>query len=200
MCAGGWHQRSLSPISSQRATVFLCPLVRNVIPRCHPHVACVCSDTPSGTVSTTETHAAQYCRVTGGALRDFNDVAAAYICEIDLTCPSGWTLYTDSGTEGRDSCLFVSGTAQSSWAAAATACPAKSHLLTIAGSSKTSGLAATAFAMSTTTNKWAGCSQSSTAASRGSGWSWMDGTPSTNLNCNSAGAAGCNLWTAGEPK
>ena len=35
------------------------------------------------------------------------------------------------------------------------------------------------------------------AATRATAWSWMDGTPATNLNC---GSQSCGLWYPGEPK
>jgi hypothetical protein len=153
----------------------------------------------------TEIHKADYCGLAGtnNGVYDTNGTAVQkFVCEKEFSltrCPPGFSFYQDRGnTEGQQSCLFVTAAA-ASYTAVAALCPPGTHLLTIGSSSKSSGLQA--FAGSITTAAFIGCSQASTATSRGSGWSWVDGTPSTNLNCGSgSGAEGCGVWNAGEPK
>lgn len=126
-----------------------------------------------------------------------------YICEMEVSskCSLGWVYYQDvTGQEGGDSCLQISTYTVTSWALASTSCPSGSHLLTIAATVNTSAL----LAFSTSLYKYGifyiGCSQSSTATTRGSGWSWVDSTSSNNLNCNSNGGVGCDLWGSLQPE
>jgi len=45
------------------------------------------------------------------------------------------------------------------------------------------------------------CSQSGSASQRAAGWSWVDGTDASNVNCGSgAGGDGCGAWNVSEPK
>jgi hypothetical protein len=111
-------------------------------------------------------------------------------------CAAGWSYYSDSdGSEGQASCLKISDVGSSNWIALMTACPRTSHLLTMAGMFKNSGLHAFLRAVSGD-NFWVGASQSSAASSINRGWAWIDGTSSANLNCGAAGDQGCGLWAA----
>ena len=115
-------------------------------------------------------------------------------------CKPGWSYYDDSGgTEGKASCLQVTGTTSASWTAALTACPLNSHLLTISGTS-TAGLLTFSTTLSTA-NFWVGASQISTATSRNRGWAWYDGTSAAaNLNCGTVDTLGCGLWHSVTPE
>lgn len=127
--------------------------------------------------------------------------AFKYVCEreTDDLCPLGWAFYKDTGGyEGTDSCVYVGNSTISSWLTAVSSCPPGSHLLTVKHTSPNVGLWPFALSLHADVNKFIGCSQSSSATGRGSGWSWIDGTAATNLNCGS-GADGCNLWKSGEP-
>ena len=56
----------------------------------------------------TELHGADYCvSATTGTLSDTTNTASAYVCEIDLFCSNGWSLYTDDGSEGKNSCVAL---------------------------------------------------------------------------------------------
>ena len=141
--------------------------------------------------------------ISGGTLstniQDIGNSATAYMCEIDLACKNGWTRYTDDGSEGKDSCLKV-GSSTNSYATAAGACPALSHLFTFASSSRTGGIMQAALSL-ISTQKWYGCSQDAASTQRAAGWSWIDGTSAANLLCgNPNGASGCGAWGTGEPK
>ena len=116
-------------------------------------------------------------------------------------CAAGWSYYSDiDGSEGTASCLKVTGTDTFHWTIAMDACPMNSHLLTMAGTSKNSGLHAYSRTVSGD-NFWIGASQSSTATSVNREWAWIDGTPSGNsLNCGAPGGQGCGLWSSNEPK
>ena len=45
---------------------------------------------------------------------------------------------------------------------------------------------------------WAGCSQAPDSTAKGQNWTWVDGTPASNLNCG-PGNNGCGLWGFGYP-
>ena len=83
-----------------------------------------------------------------GASRDFDDCAnyggvLPAVCETEVSplCPYGWAYYADAdGSEGTDSCLYISPSTVTSWSAANSSCPAGSHLLTVKSASSTSGL------------------------------------------------------------
>jgi hypothetical protein len=110
-------------------------------------------------------------------------------------CAAGWSYYSDSdGSEGQASCLKVTGTVELTWMTAMSSCPMNSHLLTVGGASRNTGL----FAFSRTVTGedfWIGASQSEVATSVNRGWVWIDGTPaSANLNCGAPGDQGCGLW------
>ncbi len=115
-------------------------------------------------------------------------------------CKPGWSYYDDSGgTEGKASCLQVTGTTSASWTAALTACPLNSHLLTISSTS-TAGLLTFSTTLSTA-NYWVGASQISTATNRNRGWAWYDGTSAAaNLNCGAVDTLGCGLWYSTAPE
>lgn len=156
----------------------------------------------SDNFSSGEAHVEDYCRLklgNGVDDRDESDGVATVqlICEIDLTCWNGWSYYTDtSGTEGRDSCYRGIAATPPTWTVAQSICPIRSHLLTSASTSESTGLIAHHL---TSIYSWhlVGCSQSPTATLKTTGWSWVDGTPSTNLNC---GSSGCGVWQNIEPK
>ena len=102
-------------------------------------------------------------------------------------CPdTSWFYYTDVDfTEGHDSCYKISGTSDS-WTMARNACPYGGHLITFAGTSKSSGLFYSVYSNLGSTISanaaWVGCSQDAGATSTTSGWSWVDGTSNANLN------------------
>lgn len=155
-----------------------------------------------------ESHSADYCLGGTGVTRRISDVAidnggtsALAACERELStqrCPIGWLYYKDDGSEGQDSCLFVSSSSASSWAAASASCVPGSHLLTVRSSAASaSGLLPFAASLLVDTAMYLGCSQSSTATQPWAGWSWVDGTSANNLNC--AGVS-CGVWASGSPK
>jgi hypothetical protein len=162
---------------------------------------CLCSDAGSPTEQNKE----DYCGAAGSMLGvyDTNNTATQrYVCEREVStavCPPGFMFYQDTGTEGQNSCLFVTNAA-ASWSDAAALCPTGTHLLTWKSTSQTSGL--NAFAASSISEvAYVGCSQSGTATQRAAGWSWVDGTAATNLNCGTGnGGDGCESWSTGEPK
>ena len=156
-----------------------------------------------------ETHIADFARRTGGVLADRH---AAYgpirfMCEYEVSyaCPAGWIFYKDDGTEGYDSCVYVSPAAAASWNAANSSCSALgsgAHLLTINSALGASSLLTFATTLSNGAGNflYAGCFQLSDASERGRDWYWVDNTDNTNLNCGTgAGAEGCNLWGSMEP-
>lgn len=149
-----------------------------------------------------EQHLENYCVGSSppdGRLNDGSTVTGTPMCERDVSeaqCPPGWLYYTDyDGSEGQDSCvrLFAGVTG---WATASTSCPLGSHLLTSSTGSAQAGIIRYTSSIRRT-NLYVGCSQASDATDIISGWSWVDGTASSNLNC---GASGCGIWGEGEPK
>ena len=79
---------------------------------------------------------------------DFNDCyntcgTKLTVCETEVSplCPYGWAYYADAdGSEGTDSCVYISPSTVTSWSAANSSCPAGSHLLTVKSAISTSGL------------------------------------------------------------
>jgi hypothetical protein len=124
------------------------------------------------------------------------------MCETEVSplCPGGWAFYSDAdGSEGAQSCVWVSTAVADSWIAASTSCPSGGHLLTVKSSVPYSGLLP--FAMSLVPEEnfvYIGCSQSSAATQTGGDWIWVDGTDASNLACGDG--AGCGIWNANEPK
>ena len=47
---------------------------------------------------------------------------------------------------------------------------------------------------------WLGCSQLSGSTHMNRGWSWIDGTPASNMNCGAPDASGCGIWSIDYPK
>ena len=129
--------------------------------------------------------------------------SATAVCERELQvtmCPPGWAYYRDiANTEGgRDSCLKVSAhVTWDGWNGALHGCPAGSHLLTVTSSERTIGLMGFAASIAPFP-VYIGCSQSPSAFYVQREWSWVDGTPATNLNCGDT--PGCGIWKSGEPK
>lgn len=159
----------------------------------------VCSDFPGPS----EAHLEDFC-VIGSDLNDNpGDSAQPIMCEIESSaqCPRGWAYYRDAtGTEGADSCVLVSPYPVASWSQADTACTSMgsgAHLLTVSGSSRSTGLWAFASSVTAGGGVYIGCSQSSEASTPGSGWSWVDSTSPSNLNC---GSTGCDLWSNDRPR
>ena len=120
-------------------------------------------------------------------------------------CPSpAWSFYSDDGTEGHDSCLLFVPTAVPHPVANST-CPINSHLATMASESNLYGLLSFAnLVPSATANQYfIGCHQAKRASLPARGWSWFDGTDSSNLNCGdgvlSPGVSQCGVWLPGEP-
>jgi hypothetical protein len=123
-----------------------------------------------------------------------------FVCEYELTCWNGWTQYTDGGVEGSDSCFSVSASTAASWSAAASSCRPNSHLITSRSTSSSSGVLSSAKSSVSSlagNNAYYGCSQASNATTVLSGWSWIDGTSSTNINC---AVAGCAIWATAQPE
>ena len=116
-------------------------------------------------------------------------------------CASGWTLFSNDGVEGHDSCIRLFSVPLVYADAQANCVSLGGHLLTVRGSSKDTGLLASAASLSTSATFMIGCSQASSASQRGAGWTWIDATDGANINCGSfAGAESCNVWASGEPK
>lgn len=105
-------------------------------------------------------------------------------CSAAYACPSGWTLFTDDGVEGHDSCIQVFNTTGLAYADANAVCASNGgHLLTFANPSQASGLPVASIALSPSTTFRVSCSQSASASLVGAGWSWIDGTDGGNVNC-----------------
>lgn len=121
-------------------------------------------------------------------------------------CSDGWTLYEDlMGTEGSPSCIqyFPSGLP---WNAALTACSSlpnsiDPHLLTVAYSGKPTptglDLLSVCARLSGGAPAWLGAYHSWSLNNLGQGWSWIDGTSSTNLNCGN-GRDACDDWSCSQ--
>ncbi len=65
------------------------------------------------------------------------------VCETEVSprCPYGWAYYADAGgSEGYDSCVYISPSTASSWSVANSSCPVGSHLLTVKSAASSSGL------------------------------------------------------------
>jgi hypothetical protein len=125
------------------------------------------------------------------------------LCEQEVKtsiCDHQWMYYKDDGSEGRDSCIWMSNFLTTVNEATYYYCPANSHLLTIKGSSKTSGLMALATASGQRQNFYIGCLRDAGVSGANRGWSWVDNTPADNLNCGNVGDQGCGLWTPGNPR
>ncbi len=124
------------------------------------------------------------------------------MCETEVSplCPSGWAFYSDAdGSEGAQSCVWVSTATAETWTAASTSCPSGGHLLTVKSSVAAGGLLAFATSLvQDDTYLYIGCSQSSTAMQRGSEWTWVDGIKASNLACGDG--TGCGLWASSEPE
>ena len=124
-----------------------------------------------------------------------------------------WVYYADDGTEGHDSCFFFSPYAWevAVWEDARTlSCEveaAGAHLLTLSTTSKESAvmnLIAMNVAWPGSNGVfYVGCSQQAPEnTGTTEGWSWVDSSPASTLNCGLPGNAnmkGCNLWGSGEP-
>ncbi len=132
-----------------------------------------------------------------------NNFASLCEAEVSPSCPFGWTVYVDDGSEGADSCVMISTGTVSTWAAANASCPAGSHLLTVRSASTAAGLLpfATSLYRGAGQLVYVGCFQDAAALSRASGWAWIDGTDASNLNCGTgSGGDGCGLWNASQPR
>jgi hypothetical protein len=105
-------------------------------------------------------------------------------------------LLTDDGSEGQDSCVWLSSDMMSFASSSVDPCPAGSHLLTIKGSTPITGLLEFTSVMAGSVEFWVGGFQSHTAAYRNRDWTWVDGTSASNLNCGSPNALACALWSA----
>lgn len=184
-----WHMFSERPV----LTVFLSP---------HSYTPPLPRSDASHSV---EGHYADACAMVTSTY-SVTDVAASaakqYVCEIDLPCTNGWSLYTDDGSEGADSCVH-SGTYFSSgvWSDGRALCPKGAHSPTFGGPLGSEGLPLFTAQLYSALYVYMGCLQDATATQRARGWSWADGTPDFNLNCGTgAGGDGCGMWAAGEAK
>jgi hypothetical protein len=167
---------------------------------CFALCACViCSDGGDNI----EDHVENYARSRQGGLDD-TGAAVTFVgmCETEVSplCPSGWAFYSDAdGSEGTQSCVWVSTATAATWTAASTSCPSGGHLLTVKSSVAAGGLLAFAVSLvQADTLVRIGCSQSSTATQRGSDWTWVDSTDASNLVCGDG--TGCGLWAEFEPE
>ncbi len=149
-----------------------------------------------------ESHEQDSARGTSTGLQDSGSASYVSVCEREVSslCPSGWAFYSDAdASEGMQSCVWLSSATVTSWTSANTSCPSGGHLLTVTSSVATSGLLAFAATLiSNSTSSFIGCSQSASATQRGSGWTWVDGTNASNLDCGTG--IGCGLWTSTEPE
>jgi hypothetical protein len=138
-------------------------------------------------------------------LRVFRVMAACLLANLlplgASQCSSGWTYVEDDGVEGTDSCIraFVMGF---NFSQAQNYCVSQGgHLVTFRGFSNTSALFLATMALNTTSRVIIGCQQAIDATTRGTQWSWVDGTDAANLNCGTGiGREGCGLWKFNEPK
>lgn len=129
-------------------------------------------------------------------------LAAISLCLLYLVglsaaqCPSGWTYYRDSsGIEGHDSCVVGYYWASVVWSVANTSCPVGTHMITFAAPSYNNNPLLSLTTSLTGWVYWVGCSQAWASIARNRGWSWVDGTPTTNnLDCGGLEATGCGLW------
>lgn len=127
----------------------------------------------------------------------------SFICETEVSprCPYGWAYYADDGSEGTDSCVHVSTYVVSNWTMASQSCPAGSHLLTVKASRPSALLTFVNSLYGSQASAFIGCSQSSLSTQSAAGWSWIDGTSASNLNCGAgSGCSGCGAWGIGEPE
>ena len=169
-------------------------------------LCCLCSDAGNAL----EVHAQDFCQGSvvghGSYLDDaFLGQTAYALCETEVSssCPPGWVFYLDDGSEGTDSCVLISATTASTWAAANASCPIGSHLLTVRSASSAVGLLpfATSLYHGAGQLVYVGCFQDAAALSRAGSWSWVDGTDASNLNCgDGSGGNGCGLWNASQPR
>jgi hypothetical protein len=153
----------------------------------------LCTASPAGQWSAAASSSCAPCSLSNPC----GDVTSA-----DL-CPAGWWPYFDTtGVETVDSCYTYLTGATGGWYAAKQLCESKgSQLLTIRQSVYTGsepGL------FTTIKNRYGSTKRFYLGAARAEipdgnmyTYSWVDGTPSGNLNC---GSQGCGLWSPGEPK
>ena len=95
-----------------------------------------------------EAHRQDFAVIGYGFPKAFDDCwnncgALLTVCETEVSprCPYGWAYYADAdGSEGTDSCVYISPSTVSSWSAANSSCPGGSHLLTVKSAISTSGL------------------------------------------------------------
>lgn len=112
-----------------------------------------------------------------------------YMCEMEISpeCAARgpwWAYYRDTtGVEGHDSCVWVSPYALDSWSEASASCPSGSHLATAAASTSDVGFLPFAASVAAGGTAYMGCSQSFSSYFQARGWSWVDGTDASNLNC-----------------
>jgi hypothetical protein len=105
---------------------------------------CCCSDNP-GPTEAHRTDFGMFGYLSPSALNDchLNCGSVPTVCETEVSprCPFGWAYYVDAdGSEGYDSCVYISPSTASSWSVANASCPAGSHLLTVKSGVSTQGL------------------------------------------------------------
>lgn len=208
-----WRRHRLRPVACRRAEVseldagtrssFYVPLLL------HCSVCRLCRSDGQGTLTPPgpfiDHHNEDYCGTLYGALNDQSQNAFGFpplytMCETEiqpLKCPAGWAHYLDDGSEGVDSCLWLSTYTVANWKQASVACPAGSHLLTLRSTGPFTLLTyATSLYQVGIASMYIGCSQPSGAGLALTGWAWVDGTSAANLNC---GSTGCGAWATGLP-
>lgn len=155
----------------------------------------LCSDSGGS-----ENHVNDYCVSPDGHLLDdqTGDNLYNYICEVEVSsyCLPGWAYYLDDGSEGRSSCVQLSSYTVSSYDEAVDACPRNAHLLTVSSTLPHSPLLTFVGSLYVGGVAYVGCVHDAQSADMNTGWSWVDETPSTALNC---GGTGCGLWSQSEP-
>lgn len=94
-----------------------------------------------------------------------------------------WTHYHDaSGVEGIDSCFQLFTTTMSLPNAQSACVSLGAHLLTSSATAG-NGIFQAVNNISPGQYYWIGCSQGPRATQKGSGWTWVDGTSASNLDC-----------------
>ena len=102
---------------------------------------------------------------------------------LGITCETGWTVYTDDGTEGTDSCIKYVSTITTWSSSMCGSTPTNVHLVTFKTASTAAGLLPALHSLiGNGITAFVGASQITGQANTGVGWSWFDGTVATALN------------------
>jgi hypothetical protein len=139
------------------------------------------------------------------SLFDNNCVAGAvqrHECALLAQCPAGWVPHVSDGIDTHDICIMMVADAAGTVADDSVCSTASSgaHLITIEDSASQATAASSLVSLVTRlvgpgNAAWVGLSQSPLSSSA-SGWSWLGGGSTANVNC---GTPGCGLWGPGQP-